>query len=115
MELCHSLAMAAKCLCTELVDPASIAPFMPSRLIALHKNYGVCPIRIGDTARHIIDKAILNTTRQCVQEAAGSVQLRAGQISGIEAAVHAVQNFFQREETEALLLVNASYAFNSLN
>ena len=48
---------------------------MPSRLIALNKSYGVCPIEIGDTARHIIDKAILNTTRQCVQEAAGSVQL----------------------------------------
>ena len=83
---------------------------MHSCLVALNKSYGVCPIEIGDTARHIIDKAILNTTRQCVQEAAGSVQLRAGQISGTEAAMHAVQNFFQREEPEALLLVNASNA-----
>ena len=88
---------------------------MHSRLIALNKSYGVCPIEIGDTARHIIDKAILNTTRQGVQEAPGSVQLCAGQISGIEAAMHAVQNFFQREEPEALLLVNASNGFNSLN
>ena len=83
---------------------------MHSCLVALNKSYGVCPIEIGDTARHIIDKAILNTTRQCVQEAAGSVQLCAGQISGIKAAMHAVQNFFQREEPEALLLVNASNA-----
>lgn len=29
--------------------------------------------------------------------------------------VHAAHSFFQREETEALLLVDASNAFNSLN
>jgi len=34
-ELCHSLALTAKCLCTELVDPGTIAPLMASRLIAL--------------------------------------------------------------------------------
>ena len=114
-ELCHSLALVAKRLCTELVDPASIAPLMASRLIALDKNPGVRPIGIGDTARRIIAKAILNITRQDVQEAAGSVQLCAGQIAGIEAAVHAVRSFFQSEETEALLLIDASNAFNSLN
>ena len=27
-ELCHSLALTAKCLCTELVDPATIAPLI---------------------------------------------------------------------------------------
>ena len=63
-ELCHSLALVAKRLCTELVDPASIAPLMASRLIALDKNPGVHPIGIGDTARRIIAKAILNITRQ---------------------------------------------------
>ena len=51
----------------------------------------------------------------CIQEAAGSLQLSAGQISGIEAAVHAVDSLFQQEETEAILLVDASIAFNSLN
>ena len=70
---------------------------MASRLIALDKNPGVCPIRVGDTARCIIAKAILNITRQDVQEAAGSLQLCAGQIAGIEAAVHAVRSFLQSE------------------
>ena len=38
-----------------------------------------------------------------------------GQISGIEAAVHAVRAAFESEENEAVLLVDASNAFNSLN
>ena len=114
-ELCHSLALVAKRLCTELVDPASIAPFVSCRLIALDKNPGVRPIGIGDTARRIVSKAILNIIREDIQEAAGCLQLCAGQISGIEAAVHAVRALFEKEETEALLLVDASNAFNSLN
>ena len=114
-ELCNSLALTTKHLCTELVDPATIAPLMASHLIALDKNPGVRPIGIGDTARRIFAKAILNITRQDIQDTAGSMQLCAGQISGIEAAVHAVRTLFHREETEALLLVDASNAFNSLN
>ena len=86
--------MTVKRLCTELVDPASIVSLMTSRRFALHKNPGVHPIRIGDTAGPIIVKATLNSTRQGVQEVAGSVQLCAGQISGTEAAVHAIRNFF---------------------
>ena len=104
-----------KRLCTELVDPTSIAPLMASRLIALDKNPGVRPIGIGDTARRIIAKAILTITREDIQEVAGSVQLCAGQIAGIEAAVHAVHTLFPRDETEAVLLIDASNAFNSLN
>ncbi len=97
------------------MDPKSIAPILASRLIALDKNPGVRPISIGDTARRIIAKATLNIIRGDIQEAAGSLQLCAGQLSGIEAAVHAVRKLFQRTETEAVLLVDASNAFNSLN
>ena len=72
------------------------------------------PIGIGATARQIMAKAILMVTRMDIQEAAGSIQLCAGQISGIEASVHAVRSLFQRDDTEAILLVDASNAFNSL-
>lgn len=95
VELYHSLALVAKRLCTELVDPAAIG--------------------IGDVSRRIVAKAILNVVRQDVQEATGAVQLCAGQIAGIEAAVHAVRSFFHNDETEAIVLVDASNAFNSLN
>ena len=94
-DLCYSLAINAQHLCTNFVDPSAIATFLDCCLIALNKNPDVCPIRIGDTARQIIAKAILTVTRLDIQEAAGSLQLCAGQISGIEVAVYAVDSLFQ--------------------
>ena len=113
--LCHSLAVSAKCLCTDMVDPITTAPLLSCRLIALNKCPGVRPIGIGDTARRIIGKAILTITKADIQEATGSVQLCAGQISGTETAVHTVTTLFQQEDIEAILLVDATNAFNSLN
>ena len=92
-----------------------LAPFLACRLVALDKCPGVCPIGIGDTVRRIMAKAVLEITRVDIQDAAGSVQLCAGQISGCEAAVHFVHENFHLENTEAALLVDATNAFNSLN
>lgn len=50
----------------------------------------------------------------CIQEAAGSTQLCAGQISGTVAAVHSINFSFKAEVYEGVLLVDASNAFNSL-
>ncbi len=105
----------AKRLCITYVDPESIAPFVACRLIALDKNPGVRPIGIGNTARIIIAKSVLMIIKGDIQEAAGTTQLCAGQISGIEAAVHATRTSYENEETEAILLVDATNAFNSLN
>ena len=52
---------------------------------------------------------MLSITRGDIQDAA------AGQIAGVEAAVHAVRECFQEDDVEAALLVDASNAFNSLN
>ena len=50
-----------------------------------------------------------------IQAVAGSRQLCAGQIAGVEATVHAVRSSFDLDDTEGVLLVDASNAFNSLN
>ena len=41
------VALTAKRICTNLIDPACIAPLLACRLIALNKNPGVRPIGVG--------------------------------------------------------------------
>jgi hypothetical protein len=65
--------------------------------------------------RRIIAKAVLSVVKPDIQEASGCLQMCGGQISGIEAAVHAVRTAFDSYDTEAVLLVDATNAFNSLN
>ena len=50
-----------------------------------------------------------------VQEAAGPVQACAGHEAGCEAAIHAMKEIMLSDETQAVLLVNASNAFNTIN
>ena len=114
-DLCNSLALVAKRLCTSYVDPKCVSPLLTCRLIALDKSPGVHPIGIGDTARQIIAKAILNIARPDVQDISGCLQLCGGQISGIEVAVLAVRAVFESDENEAVLLFDATNVFNSLN
>ena len=113
--LCNSLALIARRLCSDYVDPRGISALMACRLVALDKNPGVRPIGICETARRIIAKAILRVIKTDVQKTAGSVQLCAGQIGGTEAAIHAVREMYKSDEIEAVLLVDARNAFNSLN
>ena len=114
-ELCNSLELVAKKICTSHVDPYGLAPFTACRLIALDKCPGVRPIGVCETVCRIIGKSILSTIETDIQEAAGTLQLCAGQEAGCEAAIHAMQQIFKDEHTEAVLLVDASNAFNNLN
>ena len=115
IDLCNSLACVARRLCTSYVDPKSVSSFLACRLIALDKCPGVRPIGIGDTARRIVAKAVLSVVKPDIQHASGCLQMCGGQISGIEAAVHAIRSAFDNEGCEAVLLADASNAFNSLN
>jgi len=74
------------------------------------------PIGIGEMSYHIISKFILSMVKTDVFKSAGNLQLCAGQEAGCEAAVvHAVQSLFHSSSTQAVLLADASNAFNSLN
>ena len=114
-DLCHSLALVAKRISTSFTDPDALQPLLNCRLIALDKNPGVRPIGIGETSRRIIAKAVLRVVKQDVMDAAGCLQLCAGQRAGCEAAVHAMREIFADDGTEGILLADASNAFNSLN
>ena len=55
------------------------------------------------------------TVRSDIQESVGGLQTCAGQKAGIEAAIHAMREIYERDECEAMILVDATNAFNSLN
>ena len=63
-----------------------------------------------ETSRRIVAKAGLSVTRQDIQQAAGSLQLCAGQDAG-----HTMSHLFNDDASEAVLLVDANNAFNLLN
>ena len=73
------------------MDPSGLSSFLACRLIALDKCPGINP---SETAHRILAKAILYVTNTNIQEAAGARQLCAGQIAGIEAAIHSVVHEF---------------------
>ena len=114
--LCDSLATLARRLCTEFVDLVTIEPILASRLIPLDKGNGdVRPIGIGEVIRRIIGKCVTKVTKRDIIEASSSLQVCAGQKSGSEAAIHAMHNIFEADNTDAVLLIDAYNAFNSLN
>ena len=53
--------------------------------------------------------------KQDIKEAAGPIQVGAGHQAGPEAAIHTMKTIFQEDQTEGVLLIDASNAFNSLS
>ena len=60
----------------------NIEAYIACRLIPLDKNPCVRPIGIGEVLRRIIGKSVLSVVKQDVLEAAGNLQLCAGQSGG---------------------------------
>ena len=114
-DLCHALAAVGRIICTSNIHPDDLSAFVSCRLIPLNKNAGVRPIGVGEVPRRIIAKAVLSLFHPEIQDAAGPLQVCAGQDGGCEAAVHAMRQFFAEEEVQGALLVDASNAFNTIN
>jgi len=81
----------------------------------LDKNPGVRPTGVGEILRRIAGKIVMQVVRNDVTKSVGALQVCAGQEAGAEAAIHAMHEIYGREETEAVLLIDAENAFNSLN
>ena len=114
--LCSAIATMTRKLCTEYVDPRSIDAILANRLIPLDKGEGkLRPIGVGEVIRRLMGKCAMSVTKQDVIDACGSMPVCAGHKSGSEAAVHAMRSIFDADDTDAVLLIDASNAFNSLN
>ena len=115
-DLRKNLASLAKELCTnEVDDPKILEALLACRLIPLDKNPGLRPIGIGETLRRILGKAVMSVLKRDVKASVGNLQLCGGQIGGCEVGVHAVVDMFNDEDTEGVIQVDASNAFNSIN
>ena len=114
--LCEAIATMTRTLCTQYIDPMTIEPLVANRLIPLDKGEGaVRPIGVGEVLRRICGKCVMSVGKKDVVDASGSLPLCAGQKSGSEAAILAMHNIFESDDTDAVLLIDASNAFNALN
>ena len=56
----------------------------------------------------------MSVTREDVKESCSEVQMCAEHEAGCEATIHAMKEMYENEESEAILLVDAANAFNSI-
>ena len=81
----------------------------------LDKCPGVPPVGIGEVVRRIVGKTVIRIAKRNLLETVDSIQLCTGQDAGCEAAVHAMECIFAGDDIEAMILVDATNAFNRLN
>jgi len=60
---------------------------------------------VGEVVWHIIAKAALSIIRSDIQCAAGPIQLCAGRMSGVEAAIHSMRTMLSDDSAEGMLLL----------
>eukprot|EP01002_Notosolenus_urceolatus_P014683 NODE_641_length_1887_cov_7.216540_g335_i1.p1 GENE.NODE_641_length_1887_cov_7.216540_g335_i1~~NODE_641_length_1887_cov_7.216540_g335_i1.p1 ORF type:complete len:215 (+),score=33.50 NODE_641_length_1887_cov_7.216540_g335_i1:793-1437(+) len=102
---------------TQRLPDGGLDPQLVLRLVALDKDGqgGIRPVGVGEAFRRLVLKAVGRAVRGEVMSAAGSAQICAGHSSACEAACHSFQGRFTRPDTQMLLLVDASNAFNKMN
>ena len=86
---------------------------MTSWLILLDENPGLRPIGMGGVLCRIEREIVMHVAREDIQQAA--LQVCAEQDAVAEASIHAMYYLHQQDEVEAILLVDAENAFNSIN
>ena len=74
-ELRAQIAILARKLATETLDPLTLEAYVSCRLILVDKNPGVRPIGVGEILRRIVGKYIGWVLKEDIQLAAGSLQM----------------------------------------
>ena len=73
------------------------------------------PIAAAEALQRIAGKVIFMHARDDIIASVGSLQVCAGHEAGCESLIHAMRTVYKEQSAEAVLLVNASNAFNSVN
>ena len=95
--------------------PSLLEGYTACRLIPLDKNPGVRPIGVGEVLRRIIGKTTSAMFKEEIKEAVGPLHVCAGHSAGSEAAIHAMNQVFNEEGADGVLLIDATNAFNQMN
>ena len=115
IELCKTIAKLTYTLASKVLPQENLSAYNSCRLIPLDKNPAVRPIGIGEVLRRIIGKTITQCIKSDLETLGKNFQLCLGQKREIEYVIHSLRNEFEKPETDAILLIDAEKAFNSLN
>ena len=99
----------------ELEITTSLEAFTGCRLILLDKKPGLRPSCVGELLRRIAGEVIMVIFKKDITDAARPLQLSTGEEAGAEADIHAMRHVFANEDTEAVVLIDAKNAFDSIN
>ena len=70
---------------------------------------------MGEVLRRITGKVTMMIFKKDITDVSGSIQLSADQEARAEAAVYALRDINANEDIEAVILIDAENAFNSIN
>ena len=95
--------------------PSLLEGYTACRLVPLDKNPGVRPIGVGEVLRRIISNTTSAMFKEEIKEAVGPLQNCADHSAGSEAAIHAMNQVFNEEGADGVLLIDVTNAFNQMN
>ena len=110
-KLTDQLALAIRKLATEMIETKekdgqvtfNLEGFLACRLLPLDKDPGLRPIGVGEVLRRVMGKVFMRTVRNEVQAVDGSLQVCVGQPGGCEAALHAMKECYDEEDSSSIL------------